>query len=140
MKAEGSHNPVGQSRMRVEGLHNLLLIRKSRTDLGRILGKNPSDRLVRSPQELVKSITEINSKVHKPKTYNKAVSNAINRNRWQEAIDEELWNLDSYQTWCYTILPPNHKPIGCKWIFKVKYHPDRSIERYKARLVAQGFL
>ena len=31
------------------------------------------------------------------------------------------------------------KTIGCKCVFKVKYHPDGSIERYKAKLVAQRF-
>ena len=29
--------------------------------------------------------------------------------------------------------------VGCKWIFKIKRHADRTIARYKARLVAQGF-
>lgn len=29
--------------------------------------------------------------------------------------------------------------VGSKWIFKVKYKPDGTIERHKARLVAQGF-
>lgn len=36
-------------------------------------------------------------------------------------------------------LPPNHKVIGCKWVFKVKLKPDGSLERYKAQLVAKGF-
>ena len=31
------------------------------------------------------------------------------------------------------------KPIGCKWVFSIKYLFDGSIERYKAWLVAQGY-
>jgi len=37
------------------------------------------------------------------------------------------------KTWTLTELPPGRKAIGCKWVFKVK--PDK----YKARLVAQGY-
>jgi len=29
--------------------------------------------------------------------------------------------------------------MGCKWVFKTKLDEDRQIERYKIRLVAQGF-
>ena len=35
--------------------------------------------------------------------------------------------------------PNEVKPISCKWVYKVMTHPDDSIERYKARLMARGF-
>lgn len=30
-------------------------------------------------------------------------------------------------------------PIGCKWVFAIKYKVDGSLERYKAMLVAKGY-
>ena len=33
----------------------------------------------------------------------------------------------------------NTTTIGCKWVFKCKYNSDGVLERYKARLVAQGY-
>ena len=90
-------------------------------------------------RELAKSVTETNSKVHEPKTYDEAFNNPINGNRWREAINKELWNLDTHQTWYYTPLPDNQKAIRCKWVFKVKYNSDSLVKRYKAKLVGQGF-
>ena len=51
----------------------------------------------------------------------------------------EIAALEVNNTWTLTSLPSNRKPIGCKWVYKVKYRSDGSIERYKARLVAKGF-
>lgn len=31
------------------------------------------------------------------------------------------------------------EPIGCKWVFKKKYSPERRIDKYKARLIAKGY-
>ena len=36
-------------------------------------------------------------------------------------------------------LPSERKPIGCRFVFALKYTPTGLIDRYKARLVAQGF-
>jgi hypothetical protein len=36
-------------------------------------------------------------------------------------------------------MQPTHRPIGCQWVFKVKYEENGLPKRFKARLVAQGF-
>nr|GEW66362.1 putative copia-type protein [Tanacetum cinerariifolium] len=51
--------------------------------------------------------------------------------------DDEALNRNN--TWVVTDLPKGRKPIGCKWIFEIKYKSTGEIERYKAKLVAKGF-
>ena len=41
-------------------------------------------------------------------------------------------------TWDVVPCPPSIKPIGCKWVYSIKLHPDGTLARYKARLVALG--
>ena len=67
-----------------------------KTDLGKTSGKNPENGLVRPIQELVKSVTKTSSKVQEPKTYDEAINAPLHGNRWREAVNEELWNLDTH--------------------------------------------
>ena len=54
-------------------------------------------------------------------------------------MDVEIATLESNTTWTLTHLPPHKTEMGCKWVYRVKYRSDGSVERYKARLVAKGF-
>ncbi|XP_024195983.1 uncharacterized mitochondrial protein AtMg00820-like [Rosa chinensis] len=54
-------------------------------------------------------------------------------------MTSEIQALEANNTWSLTPLPPSKEPIGCKWVYKIKYNSDGTIERYKARLVAKGY-
>ncbi|KAF3638365.1 putative phosphoserine aminotransferase, chloroplastic-like [Capsicum annuum] len=54
-------------------------------------------------------------------------------------IDSEIDSILSNHTWELVDLPPGNKSLGSKWIFKRKIKTDRTIDKYKARLVVKGF-
>ena len=51
----------------------------------------------------------------------------------------ELDALESTITWSVILLPLGKYPIGCRWIYKIKYRSDGSVERHKTCLVAKGY-
>ena len=68
---------------------------------------------------------------------------------FNEAYNSKNWIMVTMQceydaimrngTWSLRNLPPSKKAIGTKWVYKVKYHANGEVEKYKARLVAQGY-
>jgi len=52
---------------------------------------------------------------------------------------KEIKALEHNITWKLIEIPHGKKPIGCKWVYKIKYNAKRDIERYKERLVAKGY-
>ena len=59
--------------------------------------------------------------------------------QWKEAADSEYDSLIKNHTWDLVEPPEGKNIVGCKWVFKLKHNADGSIDRYKARLVAQGY-
>ncbi|XP_047257055.1 uncharacterized protein LOC107850820 isoform X4 [Capsicum annuum] len=57
---------------------------------------------------------------------------------WQKAMEEELLALKENDTWDIVSCPSNVHPIGCKWVYSIKFHSDGTLDRYKARLVVLG--
>lgn len=64
----------------------------------------------------------------------------IKSEKWLAAMEEELSSIEKNKTWELCTLPQNKRPIDVKWVFKIKVKPDGYIAKYKARLVARGFL
>ncbi|RVW34641.1 Retrovirus-related Pol polyprotein from transposon RE1 [Vitis vinifera] len=75
------------------------------------------------------------SKISEPTTLKQAIKDP----NWAEAMQTEIAALHKNQTWDLVDPPKDVNIIGCKWVYKLKYKPDGSVDRYKARLVARGF-
>ena len=57
--------------------------------------------------------------IMEPKTMEEALS-SDHAKEWKAATDSEFDSLTESETWELVELPPDRKPIGCKWVFKVK--------------------
>ena len=66
-------------------------------------------------------------------------SQAVQFQVWRDAMADELRALASNKTWSICSLPLGKHPIGCKWVYKIKFKADGTVERHKAWLVAKGF-
>ena len=75
--------------------------------------------------------------MREPESYAEAAKDA----NWRAAMEEEMHAMAENETWDPMLVdaPKGVKPIGCKWVYKVKYNTDGSVNQYKARLVGKGY-
>ena len=75
-----------------------------------------------------------------PKTFRQAMRSPQS-SYWREAIAKELGGLLALHTWEMVLessMPPGSNLMHCHYVFTVKRKADGSIEKFKARLVADG--
>jgi hypothetical protein len=58
---------------------------------------------------------------------------------WRKAMEDEIEVIKKNRTWKLVDRPQDKEIIGVKWIYKVKYNVNGSVQRNKARLVAKGY-
>nr|GEY16511.1 ribonuclease H-like domain-containing protein [Tanacetum cinerariifolium] len=58
---------------------------------------------------------------------------AFKDRNWINVMNDKTHALYENDTWCLTDLPAGRKPIGSKWVFKIKYKSDGKIDRFKAK-------
>lgn len=58
--------------------------------------------------------------------------------KWRDNLRAEIRALEDSGTWSLVTLPSGKKAIGSKWVYRIKYKSDGTVERYKARLVILG--
>eukprot|EP00873_Tetraselmis_striata_P002937 jgi/Tetstr1/423201/TSEL_001321.t1 len=78
------------------------------------------------------------SRIPVPGTIKQALAGKYHK-EWRASIVSELRSLRARNTFAYAHLPVGRHGIGNKWVFKVNANSDGSVNRFKARLVAQGF-
>ena len=50
--------------------------------------------------------------------------------KWETAIQEELKSLEDFNTFEVVDPPLGKKPVGFKYVFKTKFHPNGQIDKY----------
>ena len=52
---------------------------------------------------------------------------------------EEISAIEKNKMWKLVKAPPGIKPIGVKWVYRLKRDQIRAVVKHKARLVAKGY-
>ncbi|RDX90757.1 Copia protein, partial [Mucuna pruriens] len=68
-----------------------------------------------------------------------SIQKALKYENWVQAMKEEMSALEKNSTWEIVDRPKDKRVVGCRWIYTVKCKFDRTLERYKARLVTKGY-
>jgi hypothetical protein len=76
--------------------------------------------------------------VDEPRSFTKSL-NGEDSQHWKKAMEFKFQFLRDDKTWIFTPLTPNHKPVSCKWIFKIKYNANGFVARHRVHLVAKRF-
>jgi len=54
-------------------------------------------------------------------------------------MDKEIKMIEKNYTWELMQKPEDKEIIGLKWVYKIKYNEDGTIQKHKAQLVAKGY-
>ena len=85
------------------------------------------------------AVTEsLTAEIDEPKSIKEAI-NGEHSVQWKEAMESEYLSLMQNDTWELVPLPEGQNIVGSKWVLKVKRNADGTVDRFKARLVAQGY-
>jgi hypothetical protein len=75
-----------------------------------------------------------------PRSYEEAMKSK-HHSQWKVAMDREMKSLIDNDVFQLVPMPTDGKTniMGCRWVFKIKFTSEGEIERFKARMVGQGY-
>nr|GEX79460.1 ribonuclease H-like domain-containing protein [Tanacetum cinerariifolium] len=92
--------------------------------------------VTRSKIEIVKANPKYNFHVTTSFSIPKSPFHALRDPNWKQAMYDEYKALIDNNNWVLVPRPPNVNIIRSMWLYKYKYNANGSLNRYKARLVA----
>ena len=68
----------------------------------------------------------------------KNIAEAMKHPGWRPSVGEEMERIHMLNTW--TLVPPTEDMniLDSRWVFKIKFNPDGTIDKRKSRLVVRG--
>ena len=103
-------------------------------DLNQIYDETSEVELVESEEEAL--VEALLAETEEPTNYKEA---AVHQD-WIDAMDKEMQSILKNETWELVKLSTGKKPIGLKWVYKLKRNSDGEVVKHKARLVGKGYV
>jgi hypothetical protein len=97
--------------------------------------RNIKPRKIFDPSALV---AQAESFPTEPESYKEALASP-DAQLWLQAMKEEYNSLRLNDTWTLVRLPRGARLVDSRWVYRLKYNPDGTIARHKARFVAKGY-
>lgn len=63
----------------------------------------------------------------------------VKEKKWKKAMDDEIAAIERNDTSELIDLPPGHKSIGVKWVYKTKLNENGEVDKHKTRLISKGY-
>ena len=97
-----------------------------------------STRIRKQPDYYGQESSNVCEVPQSPVSYKEATTRP-DKIKWESAMETEMKSLRENNVLDLVKLPEGKRTVGSKWVYKVKTGADGSVQRYKARLVTQGF-
>lgn len=69
----------------------------------------------------------------------RTITQALKDNKWRSSASAEFDAQVRNHTWDLVPPSPGLNVIDCRWLFRIKYLPDGTIDKCKSRLVSKGY-
>ena len=89
----------------------------------------PQQQLQRSgrPHKLNPKYANVGFVAWEPHKFEEASKEEV----WRKAMDEEIKMIEKNHTWELMQKPEDKEIIGLKWVYKIKYNEDGTIQKHK---------